>query len=113
MVLWLRSGEGAALRLGVITSKKIHLRANKRNFARRRLREAYRNLRPWFSGDVDVILVGRRNLLEADWKDVLRELLELARKAGILSEENLKRAQQDLFKHQGTKDSRGTPNRSS
>lgn len=94
MVLWLRSGEGASLRLGVVTSKKVHLRANKRNFARRRLREAYRNLRPWFSGDVDVILVGRRNILEADWKDVLRELLALARKAGIISDENLEKAKQ-------------------
>ena len=92
MVLWLRSGEGASLRLGVVTSKKVHLRANKRNFARRRLREAYRNLRPYFSGEFDVILIGRRAILSADWKEVLRELLKLAKKAGLLTDENLKKA---------------------
>ena len=95
MVLWLRSGEGASLRLGVVTSKKVHLRANRRNLARRRLREAYRNLRPYFSGDFDVILIGRRNILGAEWKEVVRELLKLAQKAGIISEENLAKAEQE------------------
>jgi ribonuclease P protein component len=93
MVLWRRSGPDASLRLGVITSKKISLRANKRNRARRRLREAYRNLRPYFSGDFDVLLVGRRSILEADWKDILREMLKLAQRAGLISEENRKKAE--------------------
>jgi ribonuclease P protein component len=99
MVLWLRSGEGASLRLGVITSKKVHLRANRRNFARRRLREAYRNLRPCFSGDFDVILVGRRNILGAEWKDVLRELLKLAGKAGIITPDNMERAKTEYLQN--------------
>jgi ribonuclease P protein component len=93
MVLWLRSGEGASLRLGVITSRKVHLRANRRNFARRRLREAFRTLRPWFSGGFDVILVGRRAILEAEWKEVLRELLNLAKKAGIITKDNMHKAE--------------------
>jgi ribonuclease P protein component len=92
MVLWLRSGDDAALRLGVVTSKKVHLRANQRNRARRRLREAYRHLRPYFSSDSDVILVGRRAILSSDWNDVLRELLALAGKAGLVSPENTERA---------------------
>jgi ribonuclease P protein component len=89
LVLWLRSGDDASLRLGVITSKKVHLRANKRNRARRRLREAYRTLRPYFSGDFDVILVGRRAILAADWNDLLRELLRLAHQAGLITKDNL------------------------
>lgn len=92
MVLWLRNGEGAALRLGVVTSKKVSLRANKRNLARRRLRDAYRHLRPYFSGDSDVLLIGRRNILDADRKDILREMLKLAQKAGIITEENRTKA---------------------
>lgn len=96
MVLWVRSGEDAALRLGVVTSKKVHLRANQRNRARRRLREAYRHLRPFFSGDFDVILVGRRAILEADWKDILREMLQLATKAGLISEESVETAKSEL-----------------
>lgn len=93
MILWRRSGTDASLRLGVITSKKISLRANKRNRARRQLREAYRNLRPYFSGDFDVLLVGRRAILEADWKDILREMLKLAQRAELISEENRKKAE--------------------
>jgi len=95
LVLWLRTGDEASLRLGVVTSKKVHLRANKRNRARRRLREAYRRLRPYFSGDFDVILVGRRAILEAEWNDLLRELLKLAGKAGLVTEENLKAAERE------------------
>ena len=94
MVLWLRSGDDASLRLGVITSRKVHLRANKRNRARRRLREAYRRL-PFFSGDYDVVLVGRRAILDAEWSDLLTELLKLAEKAGILSRENLEKAKRE------------------
>jgi ribonuclease P protein component len=103
MVLWLRAGEGASLRLGVISSKKLHLRANKRNLARRRMREAYRHLRPYFSGDFDVILVGRRAILTAEWKDILKELLKLAHKSGIITPENLERAKADLLDSDSTK----------
>ncbi len=99
MVLWLRGGEGASLRIGVITSKKVHLRANQRNLARRRLREAYRNLRPYLSGDFDVILVGRRNILGAEQKDVAREMLKLAQKAGIISDKNLERAKRECLQN--------------
>jgi len=94
MVLWRRSGEDCSLRLGVITSKKISLRANQRNRARRRLREAYRNLRPYFSGDFDVLLIGRRNILGADWKDILHEMLKLAHRAELISDENREQAKQ-------------------
>ena len=97
MVLWLREGEGSDLRLGVVTSKKVHLRANKRNLARRRMREAYRALRPYFDGQCDVLLVGRRAILNADWKQILRELLDLAKKAGIITDDNLKRAKQEVL----------------
>ena len=96
MVLWRRSGADASLRLGVVTSKKVSLRANQRNRARRRLREAYRNLRPYFSGDFDVLLIGRRNILGADWKDILREMLKLAQRAELITDKNLNLAKQEL-----------------
>ncbi len=97
MVLWRRSGEEAALRLGVITSKKVHLRANKRNRARRRLREAYRRLRPYLSGAYDIILVGRRAILDAEWNEILRELIALAEKAQLISEEAAEGARTELL----------------
>ncbi len=99
MVLWRRSGADASLRLGVITSKKISLRANQRNRARRRLREAYRNLRPYFSGDFDVLLIGRRSILAADWNDIVREMLKLAHRGELISDENLKQAEMEYLQN--------------
>ena len=84
MVLWLREGEGASLRLGVVTSKKVSNRAVDRNRARRVLRDIFRRRRAEFSGDVDVVIIARRNLLDASYADVEAELLQLARKAGLI-----------------------------
>jgi len=84
MVLWLREGEGASLRLGVVTSKKVSNRAVDRNRARRVLRDIYRRHRNEFSGAVDVVIIGRRALLKASHADVEAELLRLARKAGLV-----------------------------
>ena len=96
MVIWKRTAPDAQQRIGTITSKKLHLRANKRNFARRRLREAYRNLRPYFSGQFDLILIGRRAILSADWNDVMSELLKLAQRAKIIAPENLGKARAQI-----------------
>lgn len=84
MVLWLRAGEGAALRLGVVTGRKVG-DAVDRNRVRRRLREVFRRHRPLFEGPWDVVLVGRRAVLEASWADLTSELLALARRAGLMT----------------------------
>ena len=82
MVLWLREGPDAGLRLGVVASKKVG-NAVHRNRAKRRLREAYRRQRDQFSGPYDVVLVARRGLPRAPWDEVARELFILAKRAGI------------------------------
>lgn len=82
MVLWLRSGEDASLRLGVVTGRKVG-GAVQRTRARRLLREAYRRNRHRFSGAVDVVLVGRRGILSAEWGELVDELMELAGRAGL------------------------------
>jgi len=84
MVLWLREGQGAALRLGVVTSKKVSKRAVDRNLGRRRLREAFRANRNQFHGEVDVVIIARRNILKATQAEVESELLWLASKTGLL-----------------------------
>ena len=84
MVLWLRSGEGASLRLGVVTSRKVG-GAVQRSRARRLLREAYRRNRHRLAGAYDVVLVARRAILEAKWDEIVAELLELAGEAGLVS----------------------------
>ncbi|RKX33129.1 MAG: ribonuclease P protein component [Verrucomicrobia bacterium] len=83
MVLWLRSGEGAALRLGVVASRRIG-GAVKRNRARRLLRELFRRERKRMRGDFDVVLVARKEILDAEWEELVAELRRLAKAAGLL-----------------------------
>lgn len=84
MVLWLRAGPDAALRLGVVTSKKVSNRAVDRNLARRRIREIFRLHRVELAGGFDLVIVGRRNLLFASYAEAEAEFLRLAEKAGLL-----------------------------
>ncbi|OQW96864.1 MAG: ribonuclease P protein component [Verrucomicrobia bacterium A1] len=85
MVLWLREGEGASLRLGVVASRKVG-HAVQRARAKRLLREAYRLNRYRFSGLCDIVLIARRSILEAKWVEVVDELLRLAGAAGLVPE---------------------------
>lgn len=82
MVMWLREGPGASLRLGVVTGRKVG-GAVQRVRARRRLREAYRRHRAGFAGERDVVLAARAAILRATWDELVGELLTLARRAGI------------------------------
>ncbi len=86
MVLWLRRGEGASLRLAVVSSKKVG-NAVMRNSARRRLRDVYRISRHLFSGDVDVVLVARRKINRTSAEKVREELVWLAERAGLVKQE--------------------------
>lgn len=83
MVLYVRRGEGAALRLGVVASRKVG-NAVARARARRLLREAYRRQRHLLHGEVDVILVARGALLEAEWPTVMGEVQALSKRAGLV-----------------------------
>ncbi|HEY8240075.1 MAG TPA: ribonuclease P protein component [Kiritimatiellia bacterium] len=83
MVLWLRAGEGAALRLGVVAGRKVG-DAVARARARRRLREVYRRNRSQLAGEFDVILIARAPVTRAPWDEIVGEFLGLARRAGIV-----------------------------
>ena len=83
MVFWRRRGAGAALRLGVVASRKVG-GAVQRARAKRRLRSAYRLNRHRFRGDCDVVLIARAALLAASWDALNEELLRLAAAAGLL-----------------------------
>ena len=85
MVAWLRTGPGACLKLGVVASRKVG-NAVARNRARRLLREVFRRHRCACSGAFDIVLVARRNILEARWPLIEKEFEELARRSGLWSE---------------------------
>lgn len=93
MLLWCSTGEDAALRLGVVASRRIGP-AVWRNRAKRRLREVFRLNRPNFQGKMDVVLVARRAVVKAAWNDLVDELNQLAGQAGLLGtaikKENIK-----------------------
>lgn len=82
MVLWVREGTDARLRLGLVSSRKVG-GAVERNRARRRLREAWRLNRYRLLGKVDVVLVARRAIGEASAAEVEAELLRLCARAGL------------------------------
>jgi len=86
MVLWLRKGEGASLRLGVVASRKVG-NAVCRARAKRRIRECYRRCRSDFVGDYDVIIIARRAILTAPWVEVMQDLKSLAARAGLVPSE--------------------------
>ncbi len=86
MVMWLRAGEGASLRLGVVSGRKVG-GAVQRNRARRRLREVFRRHRHRCSGPWDVVIVARRAIVEAPHAEVTEDFLRLARRAGLLGRE--------------------------
>ena len=83
MVLWCYTGEDAALRLGVVASRRIGP-AVIRNRAKRRLREVFRLNRPGFQGRMDVVLVARPAVIKAKWDDLVQELNQLAAQTGLI-----------------------------
>lgn len=85
MVLWVRRQDDSAARLGVVASKKVG-NAVARARAKRRLREIFRLHRAEIQPDVDLVLVARGRILNAEWKDVVRDFLYVTRKAGVRSE---------------------------
>jgi len=85
MVMWIRNGDDAALRLGVVAGRTIG-GSVERHRAKRRLREAFRLNRHRLQGKCDIVLMARNQLIKAPWENVLTELISLAGRAGILSE---------------------------
>lgn len=92
MIMWLREGDDVSLRLGVAAGRTIG-GAVQRNRAKRRLREAFRLNRHCLQGKCDIVLMARDKLNAAPWDEVQSELIQLAEKAGILTEKSVVRIQ--------------------
>jgi ribonuclease P protein component len=72
-------------RIGLITSRRIG-NAVTRNRARRRLREMVRLSRPHLNDGFWMVLIARRPVAFAEFKEIEREWLSLARRASILAD---------------------------
>ena len=82
--MWiLRSQGGGVGRFGTVASKRTFHDAVQRNRARRLLREAYRTARARLKPGVQLVLVGRRRILEASSREVAEAFERICRKAGI------------------------------
>ena len=86
LVLYARKNRSETNRIGITVSKKLG-KAHIRNRIRRRLREIYRLNEEKFLPGWDIVLVGRGKALDADFTAMMSNFLSLAKKAGILAEE--------------------------
>ena len=85
LVLYARRNRTGLNRVGITVSKKLG-KAHIRNRIRRRLREAYRLNEDKFQPGWDIVVVARGKALDADFGDICKSYLALAKKAGILTE---------------------------
>jgi ribonuclease P protein component len=84
LVLYVRAAPDAARRLGVAAGKRTFRRAVDRARAKRLLREAFRLNRVRFRAQADVLLLARRAILDVKRGDVEEDLLNVAKRAGLL-----------------------------
>ena len=85
LVLYARRNRLGLNRVGLTVSKKLG-KAHVRNRVRRRLREVYRLNEEKFLPGWDIVVVARSKAVEADFGDLTRGYLALAKKAGLLKE---------------------------
>ena len=83
LVLYARKNRTQENRVGITVSKKLG-KAHVRNRTRRRLREAYRLNEASFCPGWDIVVVARSKAVEAEFSQLTRSYLALAKKAGIL-----------------------------
>ena len=86
LVLYARKNRLGENRVGVTVSKKLG-KAVVRNRVRRRLREVYRLHESRFLPGWDIVVVARGRAVDASFPDLTRAYLTLAKKCGILREE--------------------------
>ena len=86
LVLYARKNRTPENRVGITVSKKLG-KAHVRNRIRRRLREVYRLNEQRFLPGYDIVVVARTRAVEAPFDALTASYLALAKKAGILRDE--------------------------
>ena len=86
LVLYARRNRTESNRVGITVGKKLG-KAHIRNRTRRRIREVYRLNEEKFLSGWDIVVVARGRAVEAPFDKLTESYLSLAKKAGILREE--------------------------
>ena len=86
LVLYARRNRTESNRVGITVGKKLG-KAHIRNRTRRRIREVYRLNEEKFLSGWDIVLVARGRAVDAPFDKLTESYLSLAKKAGILREE--------------------------
>lgn len=86
LVLYARHNREGVNRIGFTVSKKLG-KAHIRNRTRRRLREVYRLNEAAFRPGWDIVVVARSKAVDAEFSQLTKSFLTLAKKAGILLED--------------------------
>ena len=87
LVLYARKNRTDSNRVGITVSKKLG-KAHIRNRVRRRFREVYRLNEEKFQPGWDIVVVARTRAIHADFAELTKAYLALAKKAGILLSED-------------------------
>ena len=88
IVLYARRNRTESNRVGITVSKKLG-KAHIRNRTRRRLREVYRLNEEIFQPGWDIVMVARTKAVDAPFDSLIKSVLTLAGKAGILQDGNV------------------------
>ena len=83
LVLYAKPNRLGINRVGITVSKKLG-HAVVRNRVRRRLREVYRLNELQFKSGWDIVIVARSRCIDASFQDLTKAYLEMAKKAGLL-----------------------------
>ena len=83
LVVYFKENGAGFSRLGITVGKKVG-KAVKRNRAKRVIRQAYRDLLPLFSRNVDMVIVARKKSAEIKSFEAREELEKLLKKAKII-----------------------------
>ena len=88
IVLYARRNRTESNRVGITVSKKLG-KAHIRNRTRRRLREVYRLNEEIFQPGWDIVMVARTKAVDASFDSLIKSVLTLAGKAGILQDSDV------------------------
>ncbi|MBR3950189.1 MAG: ribonuclease P protein component [Oscillospiraceae bacterium] len=85
LVLYARRNRTEGNRVGITVGKKLG-KAHIRNRTRRRIREIYRLNEELFQSGWDIVVVARTKAVDAEFARLTKSYLSLAKKAGLLLE---------------------------